>query len=59
MNPTLALPRLARGIDRSENAAPSSLRDGPGLDAARADCRKLRGPARDMCYKALALAKRP
>ncbi|WP_410586807.1 hypothetical protein [Amycolatopsis sp. lyj-23] len=59
MHPTLALPRIARGIDRDGTAAPASLRDGPGLDAARADCRKLRGPARDMCYKALAAAKRP
>jgi hypothetical protein len=56
---TLVLPKLARGIDRDENGPPASEAAGSGVAAALVDCRKLRGPARDMCYKALALARRP
>ncbi len=51
---TLTMPKLAPGIDRSDNAPQASTPDGPGVTAAKVDCRKLRGPARDMCYKALA-----
>lgn len=53
--PTLRLPVLSPGVDRALNAAAASVLDGPGAEAARADCRKLRGLARDICYKALAL----
>ena len=55
-NTTLSLPRLTRGVDRDGNA-PSSTVDGGGVDPATVDCRKLRGPARDMCYQAMSLAQ--
>ena len=52
--PTLELPVLAPAVVREENGTAASGHDGPGVDAARASCEKLRGPAREMCYKALA-----
>lgn len=56
-NTTPAPPRLARGVDRDRYEPPDSTVDGGGVNPAAVDCRKLRGPARDMCYQAVALAQ--
>ncbi len=52
--PTLTLPILARGVLRDDVVEPAGESDGTGVAAAGVDCRKLRGPAREICYKAVA-----
>jgi hypothetical protein len=51
--PILELPVLAPAVVREEGAAPAANQDSHGIEPARAHCGKLRGPAREMCYKAL------
>jgi hypothetical protein len=58
-NPIPKPPVLARGIDRDGNAAMAMRRDGRGVEAAAADCTKLHGPARAMCYQAQAIVAPP
>ncbi len=49
--PSMRIPVLARPVLREGIAGRSVDR---GVEAAAADCSRLRGLARDMCYRALA-----
>jgi hypothetical protein len=49
----LRLPVLARPVVR-DATRPGSSAGGPGVDPAAVDCSKLRGLARDMCYRSQA-----
>jgi hypothetical protein len=49
--PLVRMPVLARPVLRE---GPGGRGAGSGVEAAAADCSKLRGLARDMCYRALA-----
>lgn len=48
--PQIRIPVLARPVVREGMGGRGA---GPGVEAAAADCSKLRGLARDMCYRAL------
>jgi hypothetical protein len=50
--PTLQLPRICRGVVREMSAGSATGSAHGGLEPARADCTKLHGPAREMCYLA-------
>jgi hypothetical protein len=50
--PTLQLPRICRGIVREMSDGSARRLTQGGVEPARADCTKLHGPAREMCYLA-------